>query len=73
MNNKLEGYAVENNIVDLNITKEDRKIRFDLILLRIYDARRHFEIGSKNLIEPEDDEVKKYIETLSWISVPNNY
>ena len=77
--------VVENNIVDLQIKKYDDKIRFFLTLLRTSDAERHFTIGSKKLTtkDPENDpenpiftitnpELRKYMENLSWISVPSN-
>ena len=63
--------VIENNIVDLRIEKTDNKIRFFLTVLRMNDAGKHFEIGKKDLITP-DNETKKYIENLSWISIPNN-
>lgn len=63
--------VIENNIVDLQIQKEDNKIRFFLKILRINDAERHFKIGTKNLMDP-DNETKKYLENLSWITIPNN-
>ena len=77
--------VIENNIVDLQSKKYDDKIRFYLTVLRTSDAERHFKIGSKKLTtedpeaDPEhpsfkitDPELKKYIENLSWISVPSN-
>ena len=78
--NSISKYSViENNIVDIKIIKEDDKIRFDLSLLRINDAERHFKIGTKQLtsLDPTaeftpDTEVKKYMENISWISVPGN-
>ncbi len=69
---------IEKNIVDLQINKNDEQIRFDLTLLRIADAERHFEIGTDhqltNFHAPNsyDDKVKKYIESLSWVSTPKN-
>ena len=49
--------------------------------LRINDAERHIQIGSIKLtdrLNPEteyeitDEATKKYIENLSWISIPSN-
>ena len=71
--------VIENNIVDLKIRKSDDKIRFYLRLLRINDAERHFQIGTKQLTSLTttdeynvEDDVKSYVENLSWISVPSN-
>ena len=75
--------VIENNIVDLQIEKNDDKIRFFLKILRINDAERHFQIGKRQLTNTEPatnpaeeynytDDTKKYIENLSWISIPNN-
>ncbi len=73
--------VIANNIVDLKIRKNDDKIRFFLRLLRINDAERHFQIGTKQLTDinpateydiPEDNEAKNFVEDLSWISVPSN-
>lgn len=75
--------VIEQNIVDLQIQKNDDKIRFFLKILRVSDAERHFEIGTRKLtnLAPasnpaiEDnftDDTGKYIENLSWISIPNN-
>ena len=69
---------IEKNIVDLRIDKNDEQIRFDLTLLRISDAERHFEFGTAHqltnftIANSYDDEVRKYIEPLSWISTPKN-
>ena len=69
---------IEKNIVDLQINKNDEQIHFDLTLLRISDAERHFELGTEhqltnfNATNSYDEKVKKYIESLSWISTPKN-
>ena len=72
--------VIQNDIVDLKIKKSDDKVRFYLKLLRINEANRIFTIGTRqltnfNLTEEfniTDPEVKKYIENLSWISIPSN-
>lgn len=72
--------VIQNDIVDLKIQKNDDKVRFYLKLLRINEANRIFTIGTRqltnfNLTEEfniTDPEVKKYIENLSWISIPSN-
>ena len=56
---------------DLTINKIDDKFQFNLSILRINDAERHFQIGTRNLITP-DSETRKYMEYLSWISIPSN-
>ena len=69
---------IDKNIVDLQINKNDKQIRFDLTLLRISDAERHIELGKNHQLtnfsatNSYDDKVKKYIESLSWISTPKN-
>lgn len=63
--------VIQNNIVDLTINKIDDKFQFNLSILRINDAERHFQIGTRNLITP-DSETRKYMEYLSWISIPSN-
>ncbi len=63
--------VLQNNIVDLTIDRQDNKIKFNLTVLRIKDAERHFQIGTRNLIDANAD-TRKYIENLSWISVPSN-
>ena len=69
---------IEKNIVDLQINKNDEQIHFDLTLLRISDAERHLELGTEhqltnfNATNSYDEKVKKYIESLSWISTPKN-
>ena len=69
--NAIPHSVVENNIVNFRVDKQDDKLQYYLDVLRIKDAERHFQIGSKNLIDP-DDETKKFLEHLSWISIPNN-
>ncbi len=72
--------VIENNIVDLKIDKQDDKIRFFLRILRINDAQRYFEIGTKQLTSSSSniaqdftsEDARNYIENLSWISIPNN-
>ena len=71
---------IESNIIDLKINKNDEQIQFYLTLLRISDAERHFKFDNNHQLTNldsaininYDDEVKKYIETLSWISIPRN-
>ena len=63
--------VIENNIVDITINKMDDRVRFTLTLLRTKDASRHFQIGTRDLINANTD-TKKYIENLSWISIPSN-
>ncbi|MBR0519155.1 hypothetical protein IJJ97_05130, partial [bacterium] len=62
---------LQNDIVDLTIDRIDDKIQFNLTVLRIKDAERHFQIGTRNLINATAD-TRKYIENLSWISTPSN-
>ena len=72
--------VIQNNIVDLKIKKNDDKVQFYLKVLRINEAERVFTIGTRqltnlNLTEEftsSDTELKKYIEDLSWISIPSN-
>ena len=73
--------VIENNIVDLKLHKESDKVQFFLRIMRINDAERHIQIGSIKLtdrLNPEteyeitDEATKKYIENLSWISIPSN-
>ncbi len=64
-------HKVDEGIVDLTVSQRDDIITFNLTLLRLEDAARHIDIGTKNLVSP-DQETKKYLETISWNSVPEN-
>ncbi len=72
--------VIENNIVDLKLHKESDNVRFFLRIMRINDAERHFQIGTKQLTDkahPETEytitnEAINYVENLSWISIPSN-
>ncbi len=72
--------VIQNNIVDLKIKKNDDKVQFYLKVLRISEAERVFTMGTRQLTNLDlteefnitDPEVKKYIENLSWISIPSN-
>lgn len=63
--------VVENNIVDLRVEKNDDKLRFFLKILRTKDAKRFINVGTVDLVSPNNN-VKKYLEDLSWISIPSN-
>ena len=62
---------IENNLVDMTIEKTDDKFKFVLTVLRENDAERHFQIGTRDLVNA-NAETKKYIENLSWVSIPSN-
>ena len=72
--------VVERDLVDLKIEKTNERVKFDLICLRINDAERHFKFGTNHRLTNlnssaelnYDNEVKKYIETLSWVTIPRN-
>ena len=72
--------VVERDLVDLKIEKTNERVKFDLICLRINDAERHFKFGTNHRLTDlnssaelnYDNEVKKYIETLSWVTIPRN-
>ena len=81
-NSVAKPYVVENNLVDLKIDKNDKQIIFYLTVLRISDAERHFKFGKQHPLTSlnsseefkfkDKDEAKKYIEFLSWASIPRN-
>lgn len=72
--------VVETEIVDLKTRQEDDRIKFNMTILRIPEAQRVFELGSEQLTSSDPDKeyeiknekVKKYVENLSWITVPGN-
>ena len=64
--------VIENDLVDMTIEKIGDEFKFILTILREKDAERHFKIGTRDLIDKVDNDTKKYIENLSWVSIPSN-
>lgn len=71
--------VIETDIVDLSVDSSyDRRVQFNLKVLRIIDAQKYIRIGATSLVEvtPEGskikEEAKKYIEETSWITLTNN-
>ena len=71
--------VIETDIVDLTVdSSHDRRVQFNLKILRTIDAQKYITIGTTPLVEitPEGStmtaDAKKYMEETSWITLTNN-
>jgi len=72
--------TMESDIVDLTVRDfGNERVRFNLMLLRIMDAMKHFRVGETELITGADvtkpeatGKAKRYLEETSWITMTRN-